>query len=181
MILLSKIKQFLQSGGNHSQREHNHEEFDLPLYEWKTPVYHQHERGLVWLITLITFFIGMLIYAINAGSASMATAVILLATVYYLVHREPVQTITVKISRAGLKIGKKIISFSHIKGYWLNYHPPLIKQIHFRLNSGSPREITILLSDADQEYIRHILAHYIPEWERKDESLIDIFARALKL
>lgn len=178
--MLKKLKKVI--GRKRIERiEINHEDFDKSLYEFKSPSKHSHERGLFWLIGIVLFFIFMLFYAINQGSASMSVAVIILAAVYYLANQEPAYNIGVKVSAVGIKIGKKIIPFGDIRGFWINYLPPLSNQIHFYLSQGSPREIIILLSDADREYLKHVLSHYIPELEGKRESLIDLFGRLFKL
>lgn len=159
----------------------DHGDFDSPLYEWRAPAWHPHQRGVFWLFCVILFFVGLFLYALESGSVSMAVAVIVLAAVYYLANQEPASFLTIKISRAGIKIGKRIYPYAKIKDFWLIYEPPVVKELHLSLTSGAPRVITVLLAEADQELISHLLSHYVNEREGKQESLTDIFARAFKL
>lgn len=181
MGIVSWFKKIKEGYAKNRKLHEDHEAFDMPLYEWAAGDYHEHQRGLIWLIAIIAFFSFMVWYAIKTASVTMAVASILLAAIYYITHKNEEDQVHIKISRAGIKVNNKIYPYSRIKAFWIIYHPPFVKTLSFRLYRGGNKEISLQLGHADQEYIRKLLLEYLPEWEGKEESLTEIFSRAFKL
>lgn len=155
--------------------------FDNAIIEWSAPLRHKPKKGAAWFIVMSFAVAALLFYAIDSQNWIFAVAIIV-ATVAYLVdHTEERREIEIKISECGIKIGKKKIPYSNIRAFWMLYHPPFLGQLHIRTHQKTSPDFIIELGDADPVRLRKYLTRHIIEWEGKEEGLLDICTRLLRL
>lgn len=155
--------------------------FDDALFTWTAPLRKTHDKGVIWL-TVMTAGVGVLIwYAISTHNWIFAGAMIIAIVAYAVDHFTETPTVETKISAFGVKVGEHIIPFSSMRGFWILYHPPFFGEIHFHTSRKVMNDIVVQLGDQDPVRLREFLTRHIPEWEGKDQGLIEICTHILKL
>lgn len=155
--------------------------YDDATHVWDAAPRNTHEKGIVWFI-VTTLIVGVLVaYSIYAKNWFFLAAVVMAVAVYVIDEIKPAKKIQIKLSEFGVKIGKTLIPFSGIKRFWLAYHPPHMATLNLQLHKHFMSEVSIELEDQDPAKIRALLSRHVVEWSGKDESLIDICTRLLKL
>ncbi len=159
----------------------NAEVYDKTVIGWEAPEYIKHEKGKTWFTVAGIIILLLVLWGLYTDSWSTAVVFLLLGGVYYLSHTHTPSRIKITISEIGIKVGENYYPYSHIKAFWMHYHPPFVKTLNFRTLDRFFKEVTIQLDGQDPVPIRTYLARQIPEWEGKEESLIDILTRIFKL
>lgn len=159
----------------------NSSHFDNALIEWETPLRHKPQKGPVWVLMAATAIGLILYYAITTENWFFGVAIIIAAVAYAVDHFEETPMITVKISNMGIKVGKKLIPYANIKGFWMYYHPPFVSRLYVRTGQKTMPDMVIELNGTDPALVRKYLTRYVDEWEEKRESFMDIFVRLFKL
>jgi hypothetical protein len=149
-------------------------------FEWSSP---SHERApasrqwlTLWLIASLTIVIVALVFKNFLFALFLAIAS---ATIIITKHREP-ELLNIKISSAGIKINENLYRLQDIKSFWIDYEPPVFKNLILTLKTGMVRKIYLPLDKENPVKIRRALINYLPEVE-ETRSLTDAFSKFLKL
>lgn len=154
--------------------------FNNPVIYWQAPKYIQHEKSVKWFIAAGIIVLLLVISSIYFNNWSFAVALITLAVVYFMMHKEEPQMVDVVISKAGIKFGNKEIPYQNIKAFWIIYEPPNIKTLHLQF-TGARHDLVIQLEDQDPAELRTFLCSQVREIEGKHESFTDALIRVLKM
>ena len=101
--------------------------------------------------------------------------------VFLISQRKKPSAVEVVISPYGIKFGEVRIPYSNIKKFWIFHQPPQIDELHLLTNNKMNPEITIPLMGVDATALRQYLVTQVPEWEGKQQSLVDILVHFLRL
>jgi len=152
------------------------------VFAWEAYDYHPHTRGWVWLTLFCVVLFGGAIWAlVSAGDWVMALTFFLVAAMYFWVHRSGEDVHQVRVFQRALVIDQQIIPLEELSGYWFVYDPS-VAIVNLQLKKLGDRKIALQMGDHDPEYFRTGFgAVDLPELEDKQESLVDLWIRALKL
>ena len=156
-------------------------DFDNAKISWNAPEYADYEKGAKWKIGALIILILSIIISIAMGAWSFALVVLVFAAVYYLVHREDIKKVDVKISDVGIKFGLRKYPFTMIEGFWIIYNPPLVKTLNLRLHGKLLHDVIIQLEEQTPEEVRTFLKAKATEFEGRQEYFSDAVLRFLKL
>lgn len=172
------------SGQNKTQNQLSPQQkhaFEHGIISWKAPSYVAHEKTWRWYLVAGIILSGLLIYAVISESWTFAVALITAAYIYIYTHQTPPKEQDIIISEIGIKEGNHYFPYSKIKGFWVIYEPPYVKQLHLIVDNRSISEFTIQLGDQDPAEVRNFLCSQIQEYEGKEETFLDLLTRRLKL
>ncbi len=155
--------------------------FENALIHWRAPEFHRHEKSLMWFIIAGLVAAALVIYGLMTDGWTFSIAVIVFAGAYYVMHLKPPQTVDVKISKIGLKIGRHLYLYSHLKCFWIVYNPPHVKRLYVRLASKFQPDIFVSLEDVDPAEVRHTLKVHMTELEGQHEPFSDTLVRLFRL
>ncbi|NQV78251.1 MAG: hypothetical protein HQ490_07855, partial [Lutibacter sp.] len=148
--------------------------YDHEKIAWRAPEYLQYKRGLTWKIIAAILIIAITGLGYMYVSWTFSLAILVFAIVYSLLDRKDPQIIDVIISDLGVKVGNKKYPFSKIQGFWTIYNPPYIATLNLRIKGHAITDVEIQLLGQDPSRVRDLLITKVPEYEGKDETLIDI-------
>ena len=163
------------------QRTVDHGVFENGILEWKAPAFKRHERGLIWYILAIGVLLTLVGYAIYTRSWTMALAFLVFAGVYYQFALEEPEEISIKLSYMGIKAGKNVYPFSHVRTFWITYEPHLRKSLHLYVKGKTFKEVVLELGEQDPAPVRDHLASYAPEWTGRERGLTEVLVDVFKL
>ena len=148
---------------------------------WKTPEFVQYAKGRGWKLvaSLITLAAATLGYLYLSWTFSLA--ILTFAVVYYILDRKAPRLIDVVISDIGIMVGKRKYPYSKIQGFWVIYNPPYVSTLNLRIKGNALHDIKIQLAHQNPSEIREILLDKVPEYEGKEESLIDVLLSLLRI
>lgn len=185
--MFKKIKEKIQNRKRQHQEmrasgaQQNPSRFDKAIFTWSTPLRHKAEKGQLWMIIASVVIAALLFYGAYTANWFFVVAIMTAAIVYALDHMEPTQEIEIRLSDYGVKMGEHGIPFSNIKGFWIVHYGPFISRLYLRTYQHLMPDIGIELIDQDPAEIREFLTRHIVEWEGKQEGLMDICTRLLRL
>lgn len=156
-------------------------QFDVATVQWETMEYTHHEKPLSWFIGAGLIVFGLVLYGLMTNGWTFSIAVIVFAGTYYLLHHTPPRQITVKISRAGIKIGAHAIPYGQMNGFWIVYKPPYVARLYLRMQMRLSPDLIIDISQADISEVKEELEKHIKEIKGKDEPFGDTLVRLLRL
>lgn len=155
--------------------------FDRAILTWKAPEFTHYEKSMLWFIVAALVLILLVIYGIESDGWTFSIAIVVFAGVYYLMHRRIPANVDVKISKIGIKIGRHIFPYSHLKNFWIVYNPPFLKRLYLRMSSKFKPDVFVSLEDMDPAEARKVLLSYLPELTGMHEPLSDTLIRIFKL
>ncbi|MBU1992408.1 hypothetical protein KKG51_01780, partial [Patescibacteria group bacterium] len=143
--------------------------------------FEKFDKGTAWFVVAFMAS-GLLIYYGFANGAWSFSLAIIAAMIAYGVHlKQKPRKVKIKISKMGITLGKIKVPFSHMRTFWITYHPPFMKTLTIRTTDVWLSDLTIQLEDQDPVEIREFLVKQIPEWEGKQIGFFDSLARFFKL
>ena len=159
-----------------------HQDHREVLLEWETLDFIPIPRGKTWYIVAGLVVAGLLIFALSTGSWTMAIAFIMLVIVFMLVEKRDPRKVKVVISDMGIQYKGRFHPYHHINAFWMVYHPPYVRVLYLRLNTGrSYKLIRIELNHQKPQEVRELLLRELPEIEGAQEPFSDLMARILRL
>jgi len=155
------------------------------LFSWTAHDYHPHERGVLWHIIFCAAFFGGSIWAVLADPRwgwVTAFCFCTVAGIYLITHRGGNQDHEVQIFEKGLLIDERcFVHWDKVLKYWFVYDES-VAVINFDLKKESNQPIKLQMGDITLDKFREVLtAIPIEEDESKEESVIDLWIRVLKL
>jgi len=155
------------------------------LFAWTAHDYHPHDRGVVWHIIFCTvFFGGALWSALSDPQWGWVTAFSLcaIAAIYLFVHRQGSLDHEIQVFEKGMLIDERtFIHWEKIEQFWFTYDD-LVSVINFDLKKNANQPIKLQMGEVTPEKFREVMALVEqPEAEGKEESVLDLWIRVLKL
>lgn len=155
--------------------------YDRAVVSWEAPEFLKHRKGLIWYgIFLLLFLVGAVLAFIYDGWTFALVLAIFPFAYFALDYKKP-KKIKIILSDVGIKIGKKIYQYNRIQAFWIHYTPPVTKTLNIRVYGEYLSEIEIQLMDEDPAKIQAFLATKIPAITGKQEGLISILGKLLKI
>lgn len=155
--------------------------YEKAVCQWQAPEYAHHEKSARWFAIAALAALLLVIWGIQSNDWTFSIVVIVFCGTYYLLHRHRPQIVRVKISRFGVKFGRHVYPFSHIKGFWIVYQPPFVKRLYLRVSGKLHPDIFISLEDEDPSRVRKILLEHLDELKGRHEPLSDCLIRLFRL
>lgn len=164
------------------KNQDKHQDHRTVLLEWKTPEFVPTPRGRTWYIVAGLVMGGFIAYAIFTGSITMAIVFIMVTVLFLLIEKKEPRIIKMTITDMGIRYNGMFYPYHHINAFWVVYHPPYIRVLYLRLNSGRRyRHVRIELDGQRPQDVRGLLLKEIPEIEGAQEPASDLIARILRL
>lgn len=151
------------------------------LLAWQTPEFVPMERTKKWYLITSIIVIALIAYAILSDSATMAVVFVLLAGMYFMVHKKEPRIVNVIITELGIFYDKQFYHYNTINAFWIVYNPPFVRALYLRLGGKAFKYVRIELNSQDPIKLRHFLSKELPEMEGVEERFVDILVRLLRL
>lgn len=170
-----------QDGDKGSLGMSNPSRFNQAVFAWTAPMKSKVQKGSAWMITASVVVAMLLFYGAYTANWFFLAAIVVAVIVYTIDHAEPTREIEIKLSDYGIKMAEHGIPFSNIKAFWIIHYGPFFSKLYIRTYQHLMPDIGIELMDQDPAEIREFLTRHIVEWEGKQEGLMDICTRLLRL
>jgi len=146
---------------------------------WNAAEYEFHEKTPEWYWTLGIITAALVLAAVILRNFLFAVFAVLAGFSVGLHGSRRPRTIIHEINSGGVSFGNRNLNYEDIGHFWINYNPPIKKELILESKKTFSTHTVILLGDADPEQIRRYLLQYLKE-KKIEESLVAVIARALK-
>ena len=146
---------------------------------WSAPEYEFHEKTSEWYWALGIITAALVLTAVILRNFLFAVFAVLAGFSVGLYGARRPRVIRHEINSGGVLIGNKNLNYENISHFWINYNPPLKKELILESKKTFSAHTVILLGNADPEQIRRYLLQYLKE-KKIEESLAAVIARVLK-
>lgn len=155
--------------------------FDEAVLRWRAPEYTHHEKSALWFAVAGLLALVMVIYGIMTDGWTFSIAVIVFAGAYYSFYRSKPPVVDVKVSKMGVKIGRHVFPYGHLKAFWIIYNPPFTQRLYLRMASRFNSDVFVSLEDVSPSEVRRVLSQYLEEFKGGAEPFSDTLVRIFKL
>ncbi|MBU1178397.1 hypothetical protein KJ903_04250 [Patescibacteria group bacterium] len=153
---------------------------DEVLFSWQTQEFQKYNFVGSQLTFLIVAGIALLIYGLITANYLFVVIIIMVAVVVYIFDTKEPATIDVHITKEGVVIGDKVLTYEgDLKSFWILYNPPEVKTLNFDRQQLIFPNINLQLESENPLKIREVLLRYLPEDMEKEEHLSEKAARKL--
>ena len=146
---------------------------------WNAPEYEFHEKTPEWYWALGIITAALVLAAVVLHNFLFAVFAVLAGFSVGLHGSRKPRIIIHEINSGGLSFGNRNLNYEDIGHFWINYNPPIKKDLILESKRTFSTHTVILLGDADPEQTRRYLLQYLKE-KKIEESLVAVIARALK-
>ena len=155
------------------------------LFSWTAHDYHPHDRGIAWYIGFSVIFFGIALWALIADPRwgwVTAFSLCIAAAVYLFIHRDGDRDHEVQVYEKGLLVdNKNFIHWDKFAQFWFAYDST-VAIINFDLKKTPEVPKKLQMGEITPDKFREILGMVdLPEAEGKEESVLDLWIRVLKL
>lgn len=155
------------------------------ITSWTANDYHPHSRGVVWYTAFVLIFTSVSVWSVISDPKwgwLTALSFILVAGMYSFFHKDGHETHDVSFFEYGMFIDQQFVSWEEITGYWFVYDET-VSVVNLEQKKGkNGRTITLQMGNQTPDFFRSALGKLnVPEVEDKQESLVELWIRALKL
>lgn len=155
------------------------------LLSWTAHDYHPHKRGWIWTTLFCIVFFGgafSFIWSDPKWGWIPAFAFFIAAAVFFHTHHKGNVDHQVTILQNCLIIDDHTLyTWDSFSGYWFVYDDT-ISVINFEFSRKKGQKITLQMGNLIPEDLRKVLKKIdIEELEDREESMLDLWSRALKL
>ena len=153
---------------------------DEVLYNWQTQEFQKYNFESSKLLLLAVAGIALLIYALVTANYLFVVFIIMAAVVIYIFDKKEPATIDVSITKEGIIIGDKSLTYAEdLKTFWILYNPPEVKTLNFDRQQLLFPNISLQVEDENPLKIRELLLRYLPEDMEREEHFSEKAARKL--
>ncbi len=146
--------------------------------EWTAAEFKYYKKNKKWFFFLFLIGFILVIIAILSKNFLFALGVIISCFVIYLYANKKPKKIKFALKGNGIKVGKQLYLYENLRSFWINYHPPHIKELSLRSKKSLVPYIKIPLGNQNPVEVRRFLLKYLPEKEH-EESIIDNWTKKL--
>lgn len=143
------------------------------------PEYEFHEKTAEWYWALGIITAALVLAAVVLRNFLFAVLAVLAGFSVGLYGARRPRIILHEINSGGVSLGNKNLNYENISHFWVNYNPPLKKELILESKKTFSPHTVMLLGNADPEQIRRYLLQYLKE-KKIEESLVAVIARVLK-
>lgn len=152
--------------------------FGQKILSWQAYIRPHYQRSFRWYVVVGVFVLTLVAYAIFTQAFTMAAVFIVLAGVYFLLHRNDPEVVTISLTTLGIQVAEKFYPYAEMKSFYIIHEPPYISELHFFLLGKIVNEVSLQIEGVDPSDIREVLFHRgIGEIAGKKESLSHILLR----
>lgn len=145
-----------------------------------SPEFVDYARGPMWYLVVGAISIAIIVLGILAHTTTLVIAFFLFGAIYWLLHNREARLIETSITRYGVKYGDEFFSFDEISEFWIIHKPPFVADLKLHLKHKLHPVLTIHIFGQDPFALRELLSPHVKDAKR-EETMMDLFARALRL
>lgn len=151
-------------------------------FGWEVKEYENHDHDRRWYIMMGVVAITFFVYALATANYLFALILALFGIILFLQDLHPARTLNFVITTTGVVLGEKFYSFTELKGFWMIYNPPAVKNLYFSTGDLVKHRLSIPLFDNDPRPIRNFLNEFLEEnLEEEEEPLSERMSRLFKI
>lgn len=154
---------------------------EVILLEWNAPEFHELKRGPLWYLLAGLLVTSLILYGILSKSMTLVFAFLMLTGVFWVTHHHKPKTLRIQITDLGLHYGEQFFPYSHLKQFWIVYHPPYLHCLYLKRSGKKESLLRLQLNGQAPSPVRQLLAREILEKEGGTEPVLDTFSRLLRL
>lgn len=147
--------------------------------KWSALEYEFHKKTPEWYWSLGIITAALVLAAIILHNFLFAVFAVLAGFSVGLYGDRRPRIIQHEINSGGVLSGNRNLNYENIDHFWINYNPPIKKELILESKKTFSTHIVILLGNADPEPIRRYLLQYLKE-KKIEESIVAVIARILK-
>ena len=152
------------------------------ILAWKAHHHPYYQRSIRWYMVAGVITVMFVLYAIFTQAITMAIVFIVLAGVYFLIHRREPEVIDNKLTTMGIQSGDTFHPYADIKAFYIIHEPPYVSTLNIFLENKMNNEVTFQLEQVDVSDVREVLLNRgIQEVQGREESFTSIISRILGL
>lgn len=178
---LHRLEKAMKKEEHHAGKGMSTYHYGEDIFAWIAPEYIKHEKGVYWYVLSGIIALLLAAWGLFNDAWTMSLVITVFCGVYYLHHFEHPRDVSVAIGEMNIRIGRKIIPFRNIRAFWIYYLPGHVETLNLLTTDSLFPEISIQLNGQDPVPLRNYLLRQIPEWEGKEESLMEAVLRLLKI
>lgn len=154
------------------------------IFSWNAHDYHPHKRGMVWIVVFSLFMFGVAAWSYLADPETgwITSLTLLLAlSLYFYMHRNGEEHHDISVFENGVFIDQFFVSRSELEGYWFVYDETA-SLLHLERKGKYVRPIQLQMGNVAPDIFRQVFSNLeLEELTQKQESVIDLWVRALKM
>ncbi|MBI2098958.1 hypothetical protein HYT45_00915 [Candidatus Uhrbacteria bacterium] len=152
------------------------------LFGWSVPEYVKYDRGPFWYVGAAIAAALLLFYAFRTGNFLFAVILVMFGIIMFLNSVGAPHEVRFELTERGIIWGNKYYPYLGVRGFWVVYQPPEIKNLYIEFKSALKPRLQVPLLDQNPVAIREALKKVAREdTTRADEPLSDFLGRVLKL
>lgn len=153
---------------------------DEVLLEWTAPTHPIHVRTWRWYAIAGAVIALLLLFSIWTRAWSFTLVIIMFSAVLPLSQRRGPPKQTMRIFEHGFTIGKEFTPWQQCKGFWMLQGPNYI-ELHIERTQKRDNHVQILTGNVDYRDIFTVLSRFLPLFEDRQQGVLDIISRILKI
>jgi len=147
---------------------------------WSAPEYIFYEKSPDWFWALGIITLGAFVSAIILKAFIFSILILLIGFCLALYGARKPKMVNFSVGPMGIEIDDRIFDYENLKCFWIEYRPPVKKELIIESKKTFVPHISILLSDdVDPGKLRALLLNFLPE-EKIEQSLATIIADILR-
>jgi hypothetical protein len=155
------------------------------ILSWTAHDYHPHKRGWIWMAIFCLIFFGgagVAIWTDPDWGWVTAFAFFIAAAVFFLVHRQGQIDHEIHVFENCLTVDNHTLyTWDSFEGYWFVYDDT-VSVINLEFSKKKGQKITLQMGSLIPEDFRSAFSRVgLEEMTDREESLLDLWSRALKL
>lgn len=150
------------------------------LATWSAPSKPHFQRSRRWYIIVGGLALAAGIISILRGAWSVTVVTILLAGVYFLVHRMEPPTRTMEVFPHGFRFGRRFIPWTDCEGFWI-LQSPHYHELHIARKGNWNGDIVIQTGTLDPRALIALFKQFLPHQPENREKLIDVIIRICQI
>ncbi|HPO05895.1 MAG TPA: hypothetical protein PLQ36_02165 [Candidatus Gracilibacteria bacterium] len=152
------------------------------LLTWQTIDHITREHGKTWYFIFGIIILSFVCYAIFTRDVMMAVSFLLLAGIYFLIHRSGPQVLQCEFNTLGLKVNSELYPYSMMEGFYLVYEYNEFATLFLQFRKRWQTDSSFYLINVDPAEVRTILLAYeIKEIPEVREPFYRVLARIMGL
>lgn len=155
--------------------------YNQAIYAWQAPLYVNKRKPFWWYIVAAAVVIGLVVYGLVSGAWTLSMAIVLFVGVYYYFSNQEVPVVDIVLSEAGVRVGGKVYPYSMFRTFWVDYHPPVIQELHLIPNNNYKYELTLNLQGQNPAPIKAVLQQFMPEWADRQKTVTESLVHLIGL
>ncbi|MCF7835736.1 MAG: hypothetical protein K9M15_01300 [Candidatus Marinimicrobia bacterium] len=161
------------------QEKQSSENISSKPIKWRCLEYEYHPKTSDWFWFVASGVLIIVITAILMKNFLFAVIAVLAGFILTILGTKKPQEIEFCISGKGVEIGEKIYPYKELDAFWVNYNPPIKKELILKSKKKLVGLVKIPLDHTDPNMVRKNLSRVLKE-EEIEESLVETIADWLR-